>query len=565
MGIERLRYHVADDDAEPGPARRAATFRGGGVAEGVAPARFTSDEGAARFYLDNLLMDDGRPAMRSAAAPQRPERAAEMSLASARELPATGTRVVRFDQHHQQIPVFGAEAVVELDHERSLISADVRAGDVDDVGHVPTISGAEAVAFVATAAEVQLDPTQLPAPTLVYYDDSGTWHLAWLVRSVPALPAEARPEEGAHAGHGIGRSFRSRQELADYVVDAHDGEILYYYGTAPTIGIPVKCKGTDEDGKPVEFFGAKEAAGFALFDPLRRVRTFDFALGDIDTDTPPAGAVQSASATFGDDMRSAVTAHHFGSLVQDYYKNVLQRDGIDDQGMELVSIVNTTSASDETPPGWRNACWWKKQMWYGQVEDAQGRLVSMARHLDVIGHELTHGVIETTANLVYRDQSGALNESFADIFGILIANRHKASVPGDVSTWTWTIGAGLGGGGKPLRDFADPASIGDPAHMDDYLHTTADVGGVHTNSNIHNKAVHVLLTSVGEDGEPSLSVDEVATVMYLALAHLPKLATFADAREKAIEVAKVFFSGDPEQADRVETTIAAAYDSVGIG
>jgi Zn-dependent metalloprotease len=152
-----------------------------------------------------------------------------------------------------------------------------------------------------------------------------------------------------------------------------------------------------------------------------------------------------------------------------------------------------------------------------------------------------------------------------DIFGILIANANQAPVPDDVSTWDWRMGDGLGGQGRPLRNFADPASLGDPAHMDDYVHTTFDLGGVHTNSNIHNKAAHALLTAVDDQGNRVLSVRDAATVLYLALCHLPKMGTFGDAREKALDVAKVYFSGDEDRADAVALAIAGAYDSVGIG
>lgn len=565
MAVERLRYHVADDPDESGPARRASAFRGDALGDVTAPL-FTSDEGAARFYLDQLMTRDGRQSMRSAAAPERPEQAAEMALESAQDLPATRTRLVRFAQRHDEIAVFGAEAVVELDHERSLVSADVRVGEVPDIGPFPTLDASQAIANVAGFVGIDLQASQLPLPTLVYFhdDQADRWHLAWHVRSVPALPAEARPNAGDRAGHGLGRSFRSRHEHADYLVDAHDGAVVYYYGTAPTIGIPVKCKGTDEGGQTVEFYGAKGDGTFSLLDPLRRVRTIDFALGDIDTSTPPTAPLAHNSATFGDEHRGAVTAHHHAALVQDYFKNVLQRDGIDDKGMELVSIVNTTCAKDQDPPGWMNACWWDNRMWYGQVKDDSGRLVSLALYLDVIAHELTHGVIDTTSGLIYRNQSGALNESFADIFGILIANSYRASDPADVSTWDWRMGAGLGRNGSPLRDFADPASVGDPDHMKDYVKTIADLGGVHTNSSIHNKAVHALLSHVDAEGKPTLSVEEVATILYLALVHLPKAATFADAREKAIDVAKVYFSGDSDRSTVVEAAIVEAYDSVGI-
>lgn len=567
-GLERLRFLAADEPTDEGPARPAGAFRGDAGASGVQVGPFTSDEGAARFYLDELLTADGRPTMRSVAAPEEPARAAGLAVESAQELPATNTRLVRFSQHQDEIPVFGGQAVVELDGERALVSADVRVGQVPDVGRVPSVEPAEAVDRVASFIEADVELGQVPPPSLTYFhdEDADEWHLAWLVRSVPGLPSEARLDaDDPRAGHGIGQVFRARHQETDYLVDAHDGDILFYYGTVPTMAaIPVKCKGEDEDGNAVEFFGSQGQGTFVLDDPLRRVRTLDFELGDIDADPMPTDSVASATATFGDEHRGAVTAHVHGAIVQDYFKRVLQRDGIDDKGMELISIVNTTYADQQPPPVWVNAAWWKGRMWYGQSKDSQGRLVSMARFLDVIAHELTHGVTATTSGLLYQGQSGALNESYSDVFGVIIANSHRAPTPGDVTTWDWRIGPGLGPGGDPLRHFADPTSVGDPDHMDQFLVTTADHGGVHTNSNIHNKAVHVLLSAVDAQGDPVLSVDDVATIMYLALVRLPKLAKFTDAREKAVEVAKVMFSGDAQRSAQVVGTIEAAYTSVGI-
>ena len=565
-GLERLKYHVADDATEQGTARPAAAFRGPEEPEGLI-GPFHSDEAAARFFLDNLLQADGRPSMRSAATPTEPGTVPGMVLASQQELPATGSHLLRFEQRSGEIPVFGAEALVELDDERALVSADVRVGDVPAVGTAPTLEPQEAVQRVAEAADLSLAPGDVPPPTLAYFHDeaAGTWHLAWYVRDVPGLPPEARSD----TGHGFGAGFRSRHTSADYLVDAHTGVVLYYFSTSPSVGMPVYCSGIDEDDAAVTFFGSRVSqaqpvvTSFALTDPLRRVRTLDLALGDLESAPIPEVPVSSLAGAFGAEHRAAVTAHRYGALVQDFYKSVLQRNGIDDMGMELVSIVNCTCPADEPAPQWMNACWWRKRMWYGQVSRG-GRLISLARYLDVIAHEITHGVTETSSNLVYRDQSGALNESFSDVMGTIIVNWWKAPVRDDVATWDWRIGEGLGAGGGPLRDFADPASVGDPAHMDDYVHTRSDSGGVHTNSNIHNKAIHNLLTAAREDGSRVLSVSEAALLTYLTLVQLTKQATFTDALEKMCDIAKVFFSADQDRCDEVVAAVTRAYGDVGI-
>lgn len=567
-GLQRLRYHVADDPDVQGTSREAVTFRGQGRHDDMATGSFGSDEAAARYFLEQLLLRDGRPVMRSAAAPDRGLDMDQLALTGTNQLPATDSRIVRFAQHYQDIPIFGAEALVELDNQRALISADVRVANLLDVGTAPTIEQPEAIQHVARYTDTELSERTLPRSTLEFLYEAATdrWHLTWHIREVPALPREARADvTDARSSHRIGARFRASRERADYLVDAHTGEVLYYYGTNPTIAIPSKCNGFDEDGDLVEFYGAKVSEGFYLHDPLRRVRTFDLELGDIDDAAVPTDPVANSSATFGNEYRAAVTAHRHGGLVQDFYKRVLQRDGIDDHGMELESFVNCSRADDQPPPEWINACWWNKRMWYGQARDGTGRLVSLARFLDIIAHELTHGVIESTSAVVYRDQSGALNESFADTFGVIIANWYRISVPENVCTWDWRIGAGLGVHGSPLRDYANPSSLGDPAHMDNYWWTKQDLGGVHANSNIHNKAVHAMLTSVGSDGNAVLSVEEWTVILYMTLLHLPQIAQFGDARQKVIDVVRIYLAGDPQRMAAAEAAAAAAYDSVGIG
>src|SRR5262249_7704916 len=124
--------------------------------------------------------------------------------------------------------------------------------------------------------------------------------------------------------------------------------------------------------------------------------------GDIDRAPVPANAVSQPSNAWGSKNRAAVSAHVHATRVYDFYKSVLFRDGIDDKGMDLVSIVNCTYDQDESPPEWHNAVWHENKMWYGQDLAATGTLRSFARFLDVIAHELTHGVTEHTSNLVYQ-------------------------------------------------------------------------------------------------------------------------------------------------------------------
>ncbi|MGH3785136.1 MAG: M4 family metallopeptidase [Pseudonocardiaceae bacterium] len=579
--LQTFHYHVGED-AELGPdeiARSAESFRGpasAGLEEDAPALSFNSNEAAARYYLDQLLQRDDRPALRSVVEPQRPERVPGLVVQSEQDLRAVGTHQLRFAQTHQDIPIFGAAAVVELTQTRDLVSVSAQLDEVSGVDPVESLSRAEALGRVAQYAGVHIPPEAGVSGRLNFYkdEDSGSWHLAWLFTELAAEPPATSEDADADAllGHGLGP--RPIPPSFNYLVDAHDGEILFYYSAVPTaLPTPTQCRGIDENGNDQTFFGwlaASTGTTCQLSDPLRSVRTFDLLFADIERNPPvPDRPVEAASSDYGTTNRAAVSAHLNASRVQDFYRLVLQRDGIDDKGMDLISLVNVTAASMQSPPSLLNAFWWQRKMWYGQIMRG-GRLVSLSRYLDVIGHELTHGVIESTSNLVYATQSGALNESFADIAGVIISNWYTAPDPKDVGTWNWEIGSGLRDDGRPLRDFADPSRTGHPKHMDNFRHLRPgerpsganDQGWVHVNSNIHNKAAHNLLTMT--KGETRVfSVEDVAVLTYLGMARLVPLATFSEALQAVVDVAQTYFGGDMDKKDKIEA-IREAYQRVGI-
>jgi Zn-dependent metalloprotease len=582
--LDKIHYHVNEDPRLPDDAtsRGPDSFRHfgpAGIDADVPAPRFTSYEGAARYYLDQLLTAE-RPGMTSVIEPERPELVPGLVVEREQDLAVLGTHSVRLAQTHNRIPVFGAGAVVEVTGDRDLISVTAALGEVADVDPVESLSRADAVQRVATYTGTDLGAAAGEGARLNYYQDetSEQWHLAWFLPDLPAEPpydvdaADDADLDLALDGHGLGpRPVPARYH---YLVDAHDGAILFHYSAMPTaLGTPARCTGIDENEDNQTFFGRLVSEGGTaceLDDPLRDVRTFDLEFADLDTDPPtPAKTVGAATGDFGTSNRAAVSAHLNASRVQDFYKVVLQRDGIDDQGMTLVSLVNVTAASMQAPPALLNAFWWQKRMWYGQIE-RDGRLVSLSKYLDVIAHELTHGVIETTSDLVYQTQSGALNESFADIAGVIINNWYTAPDRHDVGTWTWEIGPGLRPDGRPLRDFADPARLGHPAHMDQFRALKPgeipsqgnDQGWVHVNSNIHNKAVHHLLTMT-QAGDRVFTVEDVAVLTYLGMARLPSRATFADALQGVVDVAETYFGGRLDRKDKV-SAVREAYGSVGI-
>jgi bacillolysin/neutral peptidase B len=582
-GFTDLHFHAADQtgDGMRGAGAPSGAMRGA-ARSASAPEMVDNRHAAARMYLSAMLGGHEQPAaMRGLTAPGRPELVPDLRLRDIQTLPQQDTQrgvqdgprtsIVRFVQTKRSIPVLGSSAVVELNENNELLAVDAALADVKNVSHIPALGVAQALGMIADATGTKPDQLgDVDSPELTFFHDNtkDQWHLAYLFEDVPAAPADFTKGQKSH---GLGRPLG--KPVLDYLVDAHDGTILLYWSSRPTAGaVPVSCKGDDEYDKLQEFFGREaNPAGppggpYELYDPMGRIGTYDFGGKNVDPDWLPANpvSVNGPQPNFA-GVPGAVSAHYHAKCVDDFLRLVLARNGIDNKGMELVSCVNCIYLDEGPGPEWKNASWWRGRMWYGQVQE-QGRLRSYSRYLDIIAHELAHGITETTADLVYRDQSGALNESFSDIFGVIVNNwdwTRTRTTGGDVGSWDWEIGKDWKGPGLPLRDMSDPTRTGDPNHMSKYDPTPWDSGGVHTNSNIHNKAAYNVLTAKDAQGQAMFTPRQVAILYYYCLLRLDRLANFKQAREALLSVAKTFFSGNPKLQEKVDA-IGKAYTDVGI-
>ena len=181
----------------------------------------------------------------------------------------------------------------------------------------------------------------------------------------------------------------------------------------------------------------------------------------------------------------------------DLYSAAYGRNSIDDNGMDLIATVHYGNK-------YNNAFWNGSQMVFGDGDGTIFNRFTIA--IDVMGHELTHGVTGATAKLEYHDQPGALNESISDVFGSLVKQR---SLGQSAAAADWLIGAGLlaaGIHGVALRSMKAPGTAYDdpklgkdpqPDHMSRYVNTTSDNGGVHINSGIPNKAFYLAAIAIG--------------------------------------------------------------------
>lgn len=188
----------------------------------------------------------------------------------------------------------------------------------------------------------------------------------------------------------------------------------------------------------------------------------------------------------------------------DFFWEIFNRNSIDDEGLPLTGIVHFGK-------DYSNAFWDGQRMIFGDGDpELFNRFTSS---LDVIAHELTHGVVQDEAQLIYSFQSGALNESLADVFGSLVKQRKLNQ---DADQADWLVGAELLsdklksdtslGESKAIRSLKDPGSayhhpiLGkdpQPKHMKDFANTFDDNGGVHINSGIPNHAFYQFAINVG--------------------------------------------------------------------
>ena len=240
----------------------------------------------------------------------------------------------------------------------------------------------------------------------------------------------------------------------------------------------------------------------------------------------------------------------------DFYAQVFNRNSIDDRGMRLDSTVHYSVRFD-------NAMWNGREMVYG---DGDGRLFRrFTASLDVIGHELTHGVTQYAATLGYSGQTGALNEHISDAFGSMV-KQFKLGQSARESDWL--IGAELFGPsvrGKAVRSLAAPGTAYDdpvlgrdpqPAHMRDYVETDDDNGGVHINSGIPNHAFYLAAIALGGN-----SWEVLGRIWYVTLTErLTSDAEFDDFARATVDIAGELYGN----GGRVQRIVADAWSSVGL-
>ena len=451
------------------------------------------------------------------------------------EVDEVGMGHTRVQQTYQGVPVFGAEAIVHLNKDDSLFAfTDHLLKDITvDIRPALAITDAINTALAHYGCSDCL--TSLPQVDL------------WILRQ----------QDGDHLTYRVQlwREDGSEQTaMPVYFIDAHSGALLWNYDNLQT------ATGSSLYSGSVTINTYFKSPTYYMEDITRKIGTFDFRNGTSSvyrfTDT---NNVWDSSS-----QRAGVDAHYGAAKVYDYYKNTHGRTGIDGNGGPggYTSANGTTrliSSRVHYGSNYNNAFWNGTYMTYG---DGNGSTFSPLVTLDICGHEMAHGVTERTAGLVYSGESGALNESWSDVFGAMV----ERSAQGQTGN-TWKIGEQCytpgNGTGDALRYMDNPHAASnsgytaddDPDHYSERYTGTGDNGGVHINSGIANKAFYLL--SVGGSHHrggsmTGIGADKAARIWYRALtSYMTSSTNFRGARTATLNAANALYGSGSTESNAV--------------
>ena len=528
-----------------------AALNGAFHAAGGVETHFASENGTVTYLALPKKASAGIKANPASAAKAQPQVVAKKFLAENRallklddpdaETQLTGEQVensgqshLRFQQIYRGIPLFGKELLVHLDGERDVYLLQGRYEPTPrTIDTLPRI--APEAATSAAFKDIGLGVYQLPTSSsalVIHTSTRGAMKLAYKIVTTPRL-----------------------DERWIHFVDANSGAVIdriYDVQEAVEPG-----SGTDLNGQVQSFNVWSAGSGFNLIDPTTPTvdvpgydpiaainagnpKSDTFILTAENLDGSNLKFVTSASANSWD--ATGVSAADNTRKVFDYFQRTHGRNSIDGKGGSLLAVIHFEEKLE-------NAFWSSPYMVYGDGGDT---FKPLAGCLDVAGHEMTHGVVENTAGLIYQNQSGALNESFADIFGAMVDRAD------------WTLGEDCTKRSPfYLRNMANPA-LGlsrQPTKMSEYRQLPqtkqGDNGGVHVNSGIPNRAAYLMAEGLALEGlGTSIGRGPTEQIFYRALTtYLTQSSQFLDARRATIKAAQDLFPGN-------DVSVARAWDVV---
>jgi len=453
---------------------------------------------------------------------------------------------VRFNQSINGVNVEGSEVIVHFNKDNEVVSVNGRVNQTiadDAVDTTATLSIDAALKTALSSVKAPEELTYEPTAELVVYPFEGENHTAYKVNV-------------NFMGDEPGNWFVFVDAKTGKVIDKYNG-LMHADEMKTQKGAGIGVHGEHRELHITQVKEPNAGTKFALADysheNLGGIVTYD-AHND-NTSSNDTLYVGNSAAFIGDYDRALVDAHYNSEKVYEYYLNEHGRNSLDGEGMAIISRVHYGN-------NYNNASWNGRWMTYG---DGDGKfMISLSAGLDVAAHEMTHGVITHSANLVYRNQSGALNESFADVFGALVDDSDwemgedimapEAKANGTAVLRSLSNPNGVVVANEERRSYSTNGGVY-PDHMDEFYNmpTSVDGGGVHVNSSITNHAAYLIGQEIGRE--------KLGQIYYRALTvYLTPNSDFSDARQAVVQSAiDIYGEGSAEEA-----AVHSGFDAVGI-
>lgn len=454
-----------------------------------------------------------------------------------------GQRHIRMEQRYKGVKVYNSDFYLHFTPQKELFNGRYCIID-ESINPTPAISKEKALGIAMADLKNQTSVKELTSSQNTILEYNG-----------PDIDTVIIQNKQLLSNYSLAYQFSIRPNFREewiYFVNAANGAIIKKYNNTHYDG-PATASATDLNGVQRTINTYLEGGKYYLMDIAETMFNATKQEGIIITlnaqNTSPSNFKYSDITSTNNTWTNpaAVSAHYNAIQTYKYFKNTFNRNSINGQGGNIISFINV---AEDDGSGMDNAYWNGKFISYGNGNVA---FKPLAGGLDVAAHEIGHGVTENTANLEYQGQSGAINESYSDIFGTMV-DRNDWYIGEDITKTTY-IPTGR------LRDMSNPhnggSSLNDaswqPMHMQEIYTGTGDNSGVHVNSGIVNYAFYLFATAVTKE--------KAEQVYYRALTkYLTRFSQFIDLRLAVIQAAKDLYGDTSTEVEKAKS----AFDAVGI-
>ena len=486
-------------------------------------------------------------------------RSGELRVRNTREDTLLPGRVIeRADQYYRGVRVFGADVARQL-RNGATESVFGTLYEGIDIEASPEIDADEARSRLAARIGVEIDSSIEPELVVLPRGD-GSYALTWRMR------------------------VAMRRDSRQYFVDARSGETVFEYSDRETQSAVGKALGVLGDTKKIS---VRSATGqFLTSDELRPpdIQTYDLKGNPFRADNFLLRRITLGTSDLGSDSDNDWTdtaiddAHVYAGYTYDYYFKRFGRKGLNDADIRVQTIVHPVHRSDfslyidDFEDYFINAFYAGDGVVVfgeglpGNVTLGGQNWDYLAGGLDVVAHELSHGVTQYTSNLIYLNESGALNEAFSDVMGTSVEFFFQPAGDGALKA-DYTIGEDVVRPGG-IRNMANPRALGDPDHYSKRFTGGQDNGGVHINATIVTQAFYLAIeggtnrtSGLAVQGVGGANREQIEKTFYRAFTQLlPSNATFSVARAATIQAAQDLYGG----SSAAVRAVTQAWTAVGV-